>query len=45
MTMIYNTTACASSRVLKPRFPYPLRWRPRIYGASFGLGGPGGADA
>ncbi len=41
--MTYNTTgAYAASRAHNPRNPYPLTWRPRIYGFSFGLAGPGG---
>ncbi len=43
--MTYITPdACRLARSETPRTPYPLYWSPRIYGAAFGLVGPGGAS-
>ncbi len=37
---ITTKAARASSRALKPHFPYPLTWHLRTYGAFFDLAAP-----
>ena len=41
---VYTNAPRHSSCADQPRSPYPLTWRPRIFGLSFGLDGPGGAS-
>ena len=44
MNITTMTGAYAASHTDGPRPPYPLYWSPHVYGASFGLTGPGDAS-
>ena len=44
MPLIYTTRRRVSSPASKPRFPYPIRWRPKHRGTYLIIAGQGSAS-